>query len=556
MESFFTEIAYFFVLLLGLSLLTYFLRLPFIVAYLGTGVIIGFLGFDWHLVYPVILTLKEIGIALMLFVVGLSITPKVFREVGKNSLIIGLIQVFVTSVIAFFVLSSLGFHGLSAKIFAVAISFSSTIVIVKMISERKDSSALYAKIAVGILLVQDVVAAVLLVFLSTYASGSSALNFFSLSLPLILLLLLFLGCLVKCGLPLLNRHFSRSQEMLSIFTIAWLFGISALFYLTGFTFEIGALVAGLLIANVDFHFEIEAKARVLRDFFMVFFFLSLGYLLSQVEWHHNWYAILILLAFVVVVKPILVCLITALLGYQKRTFFRVALTENQISEFSLVILTLIGSQINADTELLGIATALMLFSIVLSAWAFQLQNPLFYVVKPLLAIIERRRTVKEHNGREFYDAILFGCHRIGHDFLRTMRHKKISFLVVDSNPDITKQLETKGLRVRYGDAEDDEFISALPLKKASLVISTLPGFEANVFVLYKALQARKHMVVIVTAQTIPDALELYEQGAAYVILPHYLGGNFASMLLDRHGHNLQKFALEKKRHLVHLLARE
>ncbi|MBM3228576.1 sodium:proton exchanger, partial [Candidatus Pacearchaeota archaeon] len=269
MAEVFTQISFIIVIVLIMSLLMRILRQPLIIGYIISGIILGpyFLG-----VLPkveAINAFSEIGIALLLFIVGLHLTPKVIKEVGKISLLTGLGQIFFTAFIGYFVAILLGFAPLTSLYIAVALTFSSTIIILKLLSDKGDLDSLYGKVSVGFLLVQDFVAIIALVIISSLSTGENFLGTIGLTLLKGGILVAILAPISIYILPKFQKFLAKSQEFLFIFSIAWGLGMASLFYFAGLSIEVGALLAGVLLSISPYNLEVSSKLRPLRDFFMI-----------------------------------------------------------------------------------------------------------------------------------------------------------------------------------------------------------------------------------------------------------------------------------------------
>jgi voltage-gated potassium channel Kch len=175
--------------------------------------------------------------------------------------------------------------------------------------------------------------------------------------------------------------------------------------------------------------------------------------------------------------------------------------------------------------------------------------------EPVLGWFERERLIEHREKREQYDAILFGYHRVGTDFLPSLQRWKKKYLVVDFDPEVIRHLTEKGIPCRYGDAEDNEFLDELNLRGVRMIVSTIPDFEVNAFLVDKLRKHNKKAVAIMTAHTVEEASALYEAGASYVTMPHFLGGTYAALLVEKHGFVATRFAGERKRHLKHILSK-
>jgi hypothetical protein len=244
-----------------------------------------------------------------------------------------------------------------------------------------------------------------------------------------------------------------------------------------------------------------------------------------------------------------------IMKYSGQTSFRTGLTVAQISEFSLILIMLGITAGHIPAGALSMATMIGIVTIAGSAILMLNDDAFAKRLAPILRFFERKRAISDRERKQSYKAILFGCHRVGSDFLPSIINQEKSYLVVDFDPQVIATLEQRKIRARYGDAQDDAFLDSLDLEKCKLVVSTIPDFETNAYLLARIRKTNRHTVVILIAQHIYEAHELYANGASYVVMPHHMGGNYAAMLVEKHGGNAKPYALEKAKHLKHLQER-
>ena len=266
-----------------LALVAQRLRQPLIIAYIVTGVIVGPGVLALAHSTDIFTAMSQIGIAFLLFIVGLNLDWRRIKDVGRVAFLAGTAQVVCTSLIGFTIGRAVGFPVMTALFVAIAFSFSSTIIIVKLLSDKEDLDRLYGRIAVGMLIVQDLIAMFLLLVLAAMGDGGSvslALGESALKGIAVLLVLALVGRFI---LPRIFRYAAQSQELLFLATIAWCFGLAVLLQSLGFGIEIGALLAGISLAGGGLQHEIEGKIHWLRDFFLVTYFVLLGTQLTVVS---------------------------------------------------------------------------------------------------------------------------------------------------------------------------------------------------------------------------------------------------------------------------------
>lgn len=533
------------------------LRQPLIIGYIITGFIVGPYILNIAQSQDVIRVFAELGIALLLFIVGLSLSPKVFKEVGVPSLVTGCGQIIFTSVLGYFIARAFHFDVLTSWYIAIALTFSSTIIILKLLSDKGDTETLYGKISIGFLLLQDVVATIILIIAASFTSQGVTQGFAQDILFLFgkgILVTLVLGYISARVLPRLNIFLGKSQELLFMFSIGWGLGIAALFYWLGLSIEVGALVGGVLLALSPFHHEMSAKMRPLRDFFIVLFFIFLGSQLSITDLQSVLVPTLILSGFVLIGNPLIVMALMGGLGYRKRTGFFAGLTVAQISEFSLILILLGIKNGHVQSSALSLVTGVGVLTIAASTYMILYADKLYAVLGKFLGIFEKRKTREQGFGlkEKSRETILFGCNRTGYDLVETLSGEGRDVLVVDYNPDVITKLHRQGIACVYGDAEDAEFLEELRPWEAKMIISTVAEKEGALLLLKKIRPKNQESIVILTSQDIEEAQELYQKGASYVIMPHFLGATYAAELVRKNKFAQENFAFEKTKHLSYL----
>lgn len=528
------------------------LKQPLIIGYILTGIIVSpyFLNIAQSL--DTIRVFSQIGIALLLFIIGLSLSPRVIKEVGKVSLVTGIGQIVFTSLFGFLISRLLGFSMVASLYIAAALTFSSTIIIMKLLSDKKDLDKLYGKISIGFLLVQDFFVILLLMVISSLSDGFSMDNFsFGIILIGISLVALFMF-LSAYILPYLSKFFASSQEFLFLFSLGWGLGLAALFHHIGFSMEVGALVAGIALSVSPFHYEISSKMRPLRDFFIILFFILLG---SQMVFGNIGDLIIpaiIFSLFILIGNPLIVMALMGFLGYRKKTSFQAGLTVAQISEFSLILIALGVSSGHLGGEILSLVTIVGLITISGSTYLIMYSDKLYSYVSKYLGVFERNKLIEKRKSVKDYEIVLFGYNRIGYDLMQSFKRLGKKVLVIDYNPETILKLSDKGIDCRYGDADDDEFLNELDLSKTKMIVSTIPDFEANSLLIDKVRQINEDAIIITISHDIGEANELYRKGASYIIMPHFLGGSHASRMINEYGFDLTKFSKEKEKHIKYL----
>ena len=556
-ELLFSEISIVLVLATTLAIAAMIFRQSGILAYILTGVIIGPLGYLAFDSKETLEVMSKIGITLLLFLVGLEMNLSGLKQVGKPAVIIGLGQVVFTAVIGYFISLFLDFSSTASVFIALALTFSSTIIVVKLLSEKKDLGSLYGKIVVGVLLVQDFLALLALIFLAGYGVGGGAPDPINILIILakgaVLFLILFL--LGKKFLPKLVGFIARSPELLFLFSIAFAMGIATLFASPwiGLSLEIGGFLAGIALSYSSEHYHIHSRIRPVRDLFIVVFFIILGSTLILRESVDIWIPVGIFSTFVLIGNPLIVMIIMGLLGYKRRTSFMTGLTVAQISEFCFVLMQLGKDVGQVDERSVTIITLVGIITITVSSYFMIGGEWIYKYLSGVLKIFERKSTIERpitHKDMTGH-IVLVGAHRLGRHLLSVLSKENME--IVDFNPDTAKKLEAEGYHVVYGDISDEEIQEEVNMSKAKLIISTIPDISDNLAILSRAkeLKLENPPKIIVTANEEWEAKMLYEEGADYVILPHFIGAQQIAHMIEE-DHDLPRLRQYRDRDLATL----
>ncbi|MBU1252056.1 MAG: cation:proton antiporter [Nanoarchaeota archaeon] len=555
MVEVFTQISFMILIVLGVSLIMKLLKQPMIIGYILSGIIVGpyFLG-----ILPgidTINTFSEIGIALLLFIVGLHLTPKVIKEVGRISLITGIGQIIFTCGIGYLIAVTLGFPILTSLYIGMALAFSSTIIIMKLLSDKGDLYTLYGKISIGFLLVQDLVAILILMIISSLSSGENFVSQIAITILKGILLTLVLGVISVFILPRFQKFFASAQEFLFVFSIAWGLGIASLFFYAGLSIEVGALIAGVLLSISPYNYEISSKMKPLRDFFIISFFLLLGAQMTIGYIPQLLLPAIIFSLFVLIGNPLIVMILMGIEGFTKKTGFLAGLTVAQISEFSLILIVLGVKVGHISNEILSLITLVGMITIAGTTYMVLYGNKIYRIISDYLQVFEKKKVKERKIKYKKVDAILFGYNRIGFGILNSLKKIKKNYLVVDFNPEVVADLKKMRVPCIYGDVDDDALLRDLPLKTLKLAVSTIPDFETNDFLIETIKEQNPKTIVIVRAHTIEDAMDLYKSGADYVLTPHFLGGEYLAGMLKDIKTDREGYKEEKEKHIKMLMER-
>jgi Kef-type K+ transport system membrane component KefB len=550
-HALFTEISLVVVVAFAIATLTRLLKQPLIIAYIISGLLLGPYVLDLIQSQEVLSAVSNLGVALLLFIIGLKLNPEEVREVGKPSVAIGIGQFLLTSTFGFLLASVFGYVPGDALYIALALTLSSTIIILKVISDKQDTDKLYAKIAIGFLLVQDIIAAGLLVYVGSVGASESVVVSMTQSLTMLAAIGSILAIIAHYLLPKLSDFFARSQEFLFIFTLAWGLGVSTLVAMTGLSLEIGALLAGVLLSTQIYAKEVSNRLRPLRDFFILFFFITLGSGLNLAALSGAVMPAVGFSLFVLIGNPLIVLTLTRFFGYTKRISFKTAMTAGQVSEFSLIFILLALEVGEVGDQIVSVVTLTALITIAGSTYMMRHDDDLYGWVSPWLDYFQWSSNSHEYAGSSS-DIYLFGYSRHGRRFARFFSNRNTEFAVVDYNPEKITELQDKKINHIYGDITDPEFLGDIHAGAANVVISTIADFHVNIN-LVRYLKKNNQDIVVVTYSEHPDeAAKLYENGASYVIMPHFLGGDKVLDMLKTQPVDESNFLPRRDKHLRYL----
>jgi len=538
--------------------LMHIIKQPIMLGYILAGIILGpITGIvtDIH----TITVLSEIGIAFLLFIVGLDLDLKKLKHVGGVASIGGLVQMLILFFIGLVVGLAFGYSTLTSIYIGLIIMFSSTMIVLKFLSDNKQIDTLHSRIIIGILLMQDVIAIISLSVLSQLENFSIISTFITLFTGITLIIAIYF--FAKFVFPYIFKKAARSQELLFLLGLTVCFTFSFIFEKIGFSMAIGAFVAGVAIGNLPYNIEIGGKIKPLRDFFSVLFFTTLGLELIVGNYSNIIYPLIALLVVVIIGKPIITTIIVALFGYKKRVAFITGINLAQISEFAL-ILAAQGLLLNhISQEIYTIAILVAVISIISTSYFVKYEQGLYQIFAKNLKFLDKlgrqRNAFELFRDDKKHNVVLCGYNRVGYSIMNSLQKGRKDFIVVDYNPDIIKKLINRKIPCIYGDLSDPDILEHLHFDEVELVISTVPDFVVNEMIISQVMtKKRQHAKLILTAYSITEALELYKKGADYVIVPHLLGGEHVSVMLEEIGDNIEELVKTKLRHINELHLRK
>ena len=464
------------------------LRQPVLIAYIAVGLLVGPSGLGLVEAQNEVDLLAQVGVAVLLFVVGLKLDVKHVRHIGPVALATGLGQLAFTIVIGYALTRALGRAPLEAIYIAVALTFSSTIIVVKLLSDKREIDSLHGRIAVGFLIVQDLAVVLAMMVMSAMRSNQSGdlLEVLASLATRVTAAAVALFALIRWIMPRVVQQMARSQELLLLFAVAWGTTLAAFGEWAGFSREAGAFLAGFSLASTAYRDSIGARLSGLRDFLLLFFFLDLGSRLQLDALSNELWPSVVLSSFVLIGNPLIVLAIMGYMGYRARTGFLAGLTVAQISEFSIIFVAMGISLGHVDSQALGLVTLVGLVTIALSTYLILYSHQLYDRLAPVLKVFERAKPKRERADAEDDDAtpiapdvIVFGLGRFGTRLALGLRDAGFAVVGADFDPERTRAMHHAKLSVRYGDVTETAFLETLPLTSTGWIVSALPDLDTN-----------------------------------------------------------------------------
>jgi Kef-type K+ transport system membrane component KefB len=502
-------------------------RMPAIVVYLLAGILIGpVLG--WVAMNPALGLISETGIALLLFLVGLELSFAKIRDVGKVAIAAGIGQVVFTAAGGYLLCWGLGFSLMEAVFLATALTFSSTVVVVKLLDEKGELDSLYGRIAVGIFLVQDLVVILILTFLAGMTGGvdldagkvavglGKAFGGMGLLLALSLLASKYL-------LPRPFRWAARSPDVLLVWALSWCFLLVMAAHAFGLSLEVGAFLAGLSLAQLPYNDDLRRRVHPLMNLFIAVFFVSLGVRMDASGAAANWWPTLVLALFVLIGNPLIFILIITRMGYSSRTSFLTSVTVAQISEFSFIFAGmglsrgLIGADILSITALVGVVTiAVSSYMILYNHQLYRFCERRGWLDWRILRSADAAEdaAVAGHGSPLSSHVIVVGMNSLGRQIVQRLHEQGETVLAVDTDP---VKLEGLPGRTLLGSVEFLSVLQEAGLERAKLLVSALRIEDANDLLAFRCQSAGVPSAIHVVDLSVVD--NLLELGADYLMIP-------------------------------------
>jgi Kef-type K+ transport system membrane component KefB len=529
---------------------------PLILAYLAAGFIVGPFGSKIVQSQESIEVISRLGLVLLLFMIGLEIDLKKILSAGRLIIVAANVQIFGCFLLGLAIFKLLGFSlgkgGLDALYLAVGLSLSSTVIIVKVLHEKSELDTFSGRLTLGILVLQDLFAILFLAIQPNLQEASVAVIATSLGRVLVLVVVAF--AVSRYALPPVFKYVARSPEMVFVGSMAWCFLIAGLAVGMHLSAEMGALVAGVAISTFPYSIDVASKVTTVRDFFVTLFFVALGMAIPTPTWENLAWAlgasVLVVVTRVITVFPVL-----HKTGQGLRASLIPAINLAQVSELSMVILTLGKGFQHVSPMAESIVAYTFVIMGVASTYAINLNDPIFRRIAPYLSKMGFRDLNEEtaffrkpkNKPRIFLLGFAATASSLVEEITRNAASLVPDILVIDFNPAVNRELKRRGIAVVYGDITQKDTLVHMGVADAEIIVCSIPNSLLKGMNNLRLLQLLRELnptgCIIVHAEYLEDVPKLYAAGASYVSIPRLIEAKDLSSVIQAARHNL----LDEKR---------
>lgn len=506
------------ILLVALPIIFLFkkINLPSIVGFLIAGMLIGPYGFKLIRSVNQIEAMAEIGIILLLFTIGLELSFTQMLRMKKYVFAVGGLQVLLTILISFIVYLIIGFTPQQSIFFGMLISISSTSIILTLLSQRNEIDAPHGKIAVSVSIFQDlaVVPMVLLLPLLS-ATEKSSMGTIVAQLLIAFGAVVFVFVAAKFLMPKIIFQLAklRMRDAFTIGIILLLLGTAYVTHLFGLSFAIGAFIAGLILSESEYSYQIVSDILPLKDAFNSIFFVSIGLLLN-IQFVLEFPIIVLLLTIgVIIAKALIILFIVMMIKYPIRVAVLSALTLAQVGEFAFV-LAQEGANLNLISgDYYNAFLASSVFTIILTPFLFKLSPS----ISNASGSLESTKNQPADNQNLHGHVIIAGFGLNGSNLARVLKETGIKYIVAELNPDTVKKEKAKGEKIIYGDISKEEVLKAIKIDKASIIVYAISDPSVTKMSLQLVKKLNPHIYALVRTRYVNEVDGLKKLGADEVI---------------------------------------
>ena len=510
----------------GFAFLGKLVKMPSIVAYIIAGMVLG-PGLGIVQLDHSLKLISELGIALLLFLVGLELSLQKIKDLGRVAIILGGLQVPMTAAGAYVISTLMGFSVVECVFLAATVTFSSTVVVIKLLDQKGATSRLFGRIAISLFLAQDIVVIIGLTILSGLGSGgdepfemvtlTKSLGIAFAGMVILLLVSLFAS---RCVLPKPFAWASRSPDTVFIWALCWCFLVVLLAHQFHLSVEIGAFLAGIAIAQLPIHEDLHRRLHPLMTFFVAVFLVTLGIQMDISVLGEVWKYALGLSVFVIIAKPLIVFIILSRLRYSEYTAFQAATASGQVSEFAFILLGLGAGAGLIEGRVVSLGGMVGILTIAISSYLILYSDPLYRAFQKL-GVLKFFKAKQEPDTEEQHSyeghVIVVGMNALGREVVNQLSGRGETVLAIDTDPRKLEGLNCAETLI--GSVEYESAVEEIGLGRARLVISALQIEDTNHLLAYRCRSAG--VPCAIHAFDISVVEDLLDLDTAYMFMPAF-----------------------------------
>ncbi|MEN6432590.1 MAG: cation:proton antiporter [Smithella sp.] len=499
------------------------LKQPLILGYILAGIIVGpYTGGITISDINNIEKLAEIGIALLLFALGLEFSFRELKPVKTIALFGTPLQIILTMLCGFGIGQLFGWTWTSSVWFGALISLSSTMIILKTLENQGLMGTLSSRVMIGVLIIQDLAIVPMLIILpqlNNIQAGFSILLIAAAKAALFLLAIIFIGTKI---IPRLMRHIANwnSRELFLIATTAIGLGIGYGTYIFGLSFAFGAFVAGILLSESDYGYQALSDIIPLRDVFSLLFFTSIGMLLDIRFLFAHWQMIALLVVLVMLGKALIFAVLSRAFGYRNVIPLAMGLGLSQVGEFSFILGRVGVGTKSISAEFYSLVLAMTIVTMLLTPFISGLTAPLYAFARRFIKPLKLKPLHFPKSGLKDH-IVIAGGGRVGMHVANVLHHSGIPFVILEQNSRHSQEIKLRKFPIIFGDAAKGIILEAAALRKAKLLLITTPVAVVSLGIVAQAQKLNPDIHIIARAEGVEQMKALYQKGVTYVVQPEF-----------------------------------
>lgn len=511
-ENIFLQILTVFGFTIAVSYLSALLRFPLIIAFILTGVLIGPHGLNLISHSAMIENMAEIGLAMLLFTIGLEFNREKIKHVKKYFFMGGFLQVFLTAAVFFVFFILLNYEIKLSLFLALLFTLSSSALGFRILSEKSITHSLHGNLITGILLFQDIVFVPILILEPFLSPHNKTLAFPPKNFLLNVLLFIFLAVLLKRYGEKIFRYLIkfRHRELNLMMAIFVPFSFAIISHNLGFSYALGAFIAGVLLSESEFHLQIVSDIIPFKDIFNAFFFIAAGMLFQLSIFLANWKSILLIVIGVMVSKGLILFFLAKSFKFTWKHALFVAIFLFQISEFSFILANTGWQYEIINQPQFNILFSAIILSMLLTPLLIEFGQYFLLKRNEIEVEVPRQIQLKKHT-------VVAGYGITGQNLALAFQKVHIPFVVVDLNYDNVKRLKKEKLPVIFGDISSEEVLERVSIREATILVVAISDPQATKIAISKARKKNPILQIIARTRYLSEIENLYRIGASEVI---------------------------------------